>query len=73
MIFAGTYPDGGVFRSSDNGESWTAVNSGLTCKNIWSLAINSGRRHFCRDGWLWERASFDRPTKAIIGPWLTMD
>lgn len=28
-LFAGTY-DGGIFRSTNNGDSWTAVNSGLT-------------------------------------------
>ena len=31
---------GGVFRSTDNGDSWTPVNNGLDCGNIWSLAIN---------------------------------
>jgi photosystem II stability/assembly factor-like uncharacterized protein len=39
-IFAGTYFGGGVFRSTDNGDSWTPVNNGLDCGNIWSLAIN---------------------------------
>ena len=32
---------GGVFRSTDNGDSWTPVNNGLDCGNIWSLAIDS--------------------------------
>jgi hypothetical protein len=32
---------GGAFRSADNGGSWTPVNNGLECGNIWSLAINS--------------------------------
>jgi hypothetical protein len=40
-IFAGTYFGGGVFRSTDNGDSLTPVNNGLACGNIWSLAINS--------------------------------
>ena len=35
-IFAGTYFGGGVFRSTDNGDSWTPVNNGLACGNIWS-------------------------------------
>jgi photosystem II stability/assembly factor-like uncharacterized protein len=39
-IFAGTYSGGGVFRSTDNGDSWTPVNNGLDCGSIWSLAIN---------------------------------
>jgi len=39
-IFAGTYFGGGVFRSTDNGDNWTPVNTGLDCGNIWSLAIN---------------------------------
>jgi hypothetical protein len=39
-IFAGTYFGGGVFRSADNGDSWTPVNNGLDCGNIWSLAVN---------------------------------
>ena len=30
---------GVVFRSTDNGDSWTPVNNGLDCGNIWSLAI----------------------------------
>ena len=38
-IFAGTYGSG-IFRSSDNGESWTDVNIGLTNYNIIALEIN---------------------------------
>ena len=38
-IFAGTY-GGGVFLSTDNGASWTAVNNGLTNPDINTLAIN---------------------------------
>lgn len=36
-LFAGT--DSGVFRSSDNGINWAAVNNGLTSKLIFSLAF----------------------------------
>jgi ligand-binding sensor domain-containing protein len=38
-IFAGTFA-GGVFRSNDNGGSWTAVNFGLTSRFVYALAIN---------------------------------
>jgi len=40
-FFAGTNFGGGVFRSTDNRGSWTPVNNGLECGNIWSLVINS--------------------------------
>ncbi len=42
-IFAGT-ESGGVFRSSDNSDTWSAVNNGLT-GSVTALAING--RHFC--------------------------
>jgi len=32
---------GGVFRSTDNAETWTVVNNGLTDTNVRALAINS--------------------------------
>ncbi len=38
-IFAGTY-GGGVFRSTNNGASWTAVNTGLTNWIVFSLAVS---------------------------------
>jgi photosystem II stability/assembly factor-like uncharacterized protein len=38
-IFVGTRGDG-VFRSTNNGTSWTPVNIGLTNTNVMSLAIN---------------------------------
>jgi ligand-binding sensor domain-containing protein len=37
-LFAGT--DGGVFLSTNNGASWTAVNTGLTNTGVLSLAVN---------------------------------
>jgi hypothetical protein len=37
-IFAGTF-NGGVFRSTSNGTSWTAVNSGLATMDVTSLAV----------------------------------
>src|SRR2546423_14554288 len=39
-VFVGTQ-GGGVFRSSDNGETWTSVNSGLTTTDIRALAANA--------------------------------
>jgi photosystem II stability/assembly factor-like uncharacterized protein len=42
-IFAGT-SNGGVFRSTNNGDSWTAVNTGLTRTNVTALAINPATR-----------------------------
>ncbi len=36
-LFAGTYADG-VFRSTDGGQNWTAVNNGLTNPSIWAMA-----------------------------------
>lgn len=39
VIYAGTY-EMGVFRSADAGESWQAVNRGLTDLHILSLAID---------------------------------
>jgi hypothetical protein len=40
-IFAGIY-DGGVYLSTDNGASWTPVNTGLTDFNVVSLAVSDG-------------------------------
>ncbi len=38
-IFAGT--GGGVFRSTDNGDNWSAINTGLTNTRVLALAMNS--------------------------------
>ena len=38
-IFAGT-SGAGVFLSTNNGDSWTEVNTGLTSTNVYSLAIS---------------------------------
>src|SRR5260221_9701968 len=39
ILFAGS-PLDGVFRSTNNGASWTALNSGLTSSFVYSLAIS---------------------------------
>jgi len=44
-IFAAAY-GGGVFRFTDNGGSWTAVNTGLTDLYVEALAINSSGHIF---------------------------
>ena len=44
-IFAGT-DQSGVYRSTDNGVSWTQINSGLKSTFIYSLAINSSGNIF---------------------------
>ena len=44
-IFAGTV-FGGVFRSSDNGGNWSAINTGLTDTRVRALAINSNGEIF---------------------------
>ena len=44
-IFAGT-SGGGVFRSTNNGDSWTAVNTGLTNTAVFALAINASGHIF---------------------------
>ena len=38
-LFAGTY-DAGVFLSTNNGTSWTEVNSGLTSTVVEALAVS---------------------------------
>jgi hypothetical protein len=38
-IFAGT-GDGGVYKSTDGGGSWSALKIGLTGKNVIALAID---------------------------------
>ena len=45
QVFAGTHCDG-VFRSTDNGDIWTEINSGLTNTFVEALAINSSGHVF---------------------------
>src|SRR5207253_7714651 len=40
-VFAGT--DQGVFRSTDGGATWSAVNAGLTTLYVQTLALDSAR------------------------------
>ena len=48
-LFAGTQA-GGVFLSTDNGSSWTAVNSGLTNRSVLSLAVSGSNLFAGTDG-----------------------
>jgi hypothetical protein len=41
-LFAGT-AGGGVFLSTNNGQSWTAINNGLTDLSIYSLVVSGNR------------------------------
>ena len=38
-LYAGTH-DGGVFKSTNGGENWSAVNTGLTNTDVHTLAID---------------------------------
>ena len=49
-IFVGTQ-GGGIFRSTDNAETWTAVNNGLTDTNVRALAINNASGHIFGGTW----------------------
>jgi len=40
-IFAGT-DSSGIFRSMDNGSSWSTFNSGLTSERVFALAVDDG-------------------------------
>lgn len=44
-IFAGTYSDG-VFLSTNNGDDWASINTGLTNNGVSCLAINPGGHIF---------------------------
>src|SRR5213592_2110592 len=39
-VFVGTQ-GGGVFRSTDDGETWAGINNGLTATNVRALGISS--------------------------------
>ncbi|MBO9336017.1 MAG: hypothetical protein J7455_15175 [Roseiflexus sp.] len=39
-LYAGTY-GGGVFKSTDGGATWSAVNMGLTTSRVHALAMDS--------------------------------
>src|SRR5688572_3751659 len=37
-LFIGTQ-GGGVLRSTDNGDTWEAVNNGITAKDVWAIHV----------------------------------
>jgi len=47
-LFAGT--DGGIFLSTDNGTSWTAVNTGLTNTTVHALAVSGANLYAGTEG-----------------------
>ncbi|MBK9334994.1 MAG: hypothetical protein IPM96_21975 [Ignavibacteria bacterium] len=47
-LFAGTL--GGVFLTTNNGTSWTAVNNGLTNNSIYSLTVSNMNLYAGTDG-----------------------
>ena len=54
ILYAGT--DGGVFKSTDGGGSWRAINAGLVDYNgfqVWDMVIDplTPSHHLCWDGW----------------------
>jgi len=65
-IFAATYGGDGIFRSRNNGDSWTPVNSGLTNRSVLVLAINKSTGHiFAGTGFFffgWSGAAVFRST-----------
>jgi uncharacterized protein (TIGR03437 family) len=48
-LFAGT-GSRGVFRSTDNGQSWTAVNAGLSNRSVWSITVDGPNLFAGTDG-----------------------
>lgn len=71
-LFAGTY--GGVYRSADNGNNWTILNSGLTGYTVYSFykngstlfaGTNSGVFKSINDGLTWEQSSGGSVTYAL--------
>lgn len=79
-VYAGTYARG-VWKSADDGETWTAMNSGLTAANIQALLPdpqNTGTLYgvmggveivkTADGGVTWKSANSGLPTEAFIGP-----
>jgi hypothetical protein len=49
QLFAGTH-GGGIFRSVDNGDSWTQINSGLTCTDVRAITFTADNYIFAGTG-----------------------
>ncbi len=63
-VFAGTFEGGGVYRSTDNGESWTLTINGLANTYVLALATNADGDIFAGTA---GTAFFVRPTTGIPG------
>jgi photosystem II stability/assembly factor-like uncharacterized protein len=49
-LFAGSWLNGGVYRSTDNGTNWSEVDTGLTNKKILSIAVSGTMLFVGTDG-----------------------
>ena len=47
-VFVGTQ-GGGIFRSTDNADTWAGINNGLTDTNVQALAINNAGHIFSQE------------------------
>lgn len=53
-LFAGA-SKGGVFRSSNNGKSWTAASTGLPSTNVFALEVSGTNLFAGTNGGVWTR------------------